>query len=246
MSDMEDTQAEQDEATDNNQPSQSDAQLAPQQEGEKPQFDPPNGDSQGSTVNPTASEGEEAADDAEAAAGKGNGERRRRKRRGRTRPETEITDERTRQAVDFVSRVIQEMEMDCRVRLKRSRETESTDEVTIEIAGRDAGRIIGKKGQVLQALQFLTHRVINRPGLDRRHVLVDAEGYRSRRDNSLASMARRLGKQAVDQGKIITFEPMNPRDRRVVHLALAKFEGVITKSEGDGDQRRVQIIPIRR
>jgi spoIIIJ-associated protein len=50
----------------------------------------------------------------------------------------------------------------------------------------------------------------------------------------------------VDEGKIITFEPMNPRDRRVVHLALAKFEGVITKSEGEGDERRVQIIPVRR
>jgi spoIIIJ-associated protein len=59
-------------------------------------------------------------------------------------------------------------------------------------------------------------------------------------------MARRLGKQAVEQGKIITFEPMNPRDRRVVHLALAKFEGVITKSDGEGASRRVQIIPVRR
>ena len=49
-----------------------------------------------------------------------------------------------------------------------------------------------------------------------------------------------------ETGKIITFEPMNPRDRRVVHLALAKFEGVITKSDGEGDDRRVQIIPVRR
>jgi spoIIIJ-associated protein len=76
--------------------------------------------------------------------------------------------------------------------------------------------------------------------------LVDAEGYRSRRDNSLATMAQRLGRQAVEEGKIITFEPMNPRDRRVVHLALAKFEGVITRSDGEGDDRRVQIIPVRR
>ncbi|MND06065.1 R3H domain protein [compost metagenome] len=50
----------------------------------------------------------------------------------------------------------------------------------------------------------------------------------------------------MEQGKIITFEPMNPRDRRVVHLALAKFEGVITKSDGEGQSRRVQIIPVRR
>ena len=58
-------------------------------------------------------------------------------------------------------------------------------------------------------------------------------------------MATRLGKQAVDEGKIITFEPMSAQDRRIVHLALAKFEGVVTKSEGKGATRRVQIIPVR-
>jgi len=171
--------------------------------------------------------------------------RKRRRRKRRSDPYT-APDERAQQALDFVAKVVLEMEMDCKVRLRRPRSEDEVDEVNIEIIGRDAGRIIGKKGAVLQAIQFLTHRVINRPGLDRRHVLVDAEGYRSRRDNSLATMARRLGKQAVDQGKIITFEPMNPRDRRVVHLALAKFEGVITKSDGEGDDRRVQIIPVRR
>ena len=155
-------------------------------------------------------------------------------------------DERTKQALEFVTDVIREMELECKVHLRRPREGDSPDEINIEIVGRDAGLAIGKKGQVLQALQFLTHRVVNRPTLEKRHVLVDAEGYRSRRDDSLASMAKRLGRQAVHEGKIITFEPMNPRDRRVVHMALAKFEGVITKSDGEGEDRRVQIIPVRR
>ena len=176
--------------------------------------------------------------------------RRRRRRRNGNGPASEeylaSDDERAQQALAFVTDVIDQMEMDCRVRLRRPKEGEENPEINIEISGPDAGRIIGKKGQVLAALQFLTHRVVNRPGQDKRHVLVDAEGYRSRRDNSLATMARRLGRQAVEQGKIITFEPMNPRDRRVVHLALAKFEGVITKSDGEGDDRRVQIIPVRR
>jgi spoIIIJ-associated protein len=167
-------------------------------------------------------------------------------RRRRREPDLVPSDERQQKALDFLAAVVREMEMDCSVHLRRAREGNSADEINLEIAGRDAGRIIGKKGQVLSALQFITHRVINRPGLDRRHVSVDAEGYKSRRDDSLASMARRLGKQAVEQGKIITFEPMNPRDRRVVHLALAGFEGVITRSDGEGDDRRVQIIPVRR
>jgi len=157
----------------------------------------------------------------------------------------EPQDDRQRLALDFVKDVVREMGLDCTVVLRPCDE-ESPDEINIEIEGRDAGLAIGKKGQVLQALQFLTHRVVNRPGLDKRHVLVDAEGYRARRDDSLAGMARRLGRQAVHEGKIITFEPMNPRDRRVVHMALAKFEGVITKSEGEGEDRRVQIIPVRR
>lgn len=183
--------------------------------------------------------------DADAGSDKTEGDDRGRGRRKRE-PDLEPTDDRQRQALDFLKTVVQEMEMDCTVHLRRAREGNSVDEINLEIAGRDAGRIIGKKGQVLSALQFVTHRVINRPGLDRRHVSVDAEGYKSRRDDSLASMARRLGKQAVEQGKIITFEPMNPRDRRVVHLALAGFEGVITRSDGEGDDRRVQIIPVRR
>jgi spoIIIJ-associated protein len=192
----------------------------------------------------TANETGDAALDSDG----GRPRRRRRRRRGNGPADEYLAsdDERAQQALAFVTDVIDQMEMDCRVRLHRPKEGEENPEIQIEITGPDAGRIIGKKGQVLAALQFLTHRVVNRPGQDKRHVLVDAEGYRSRRDNSLATMARRLGKQAVEQGKIITFEPMNPRDRRVVHLALAKFEGVITKSDGEGDSRRVQIIPVRR
>lgn len=158
----------------------------------------------------------------------------------------EPTDERDRTALEFVTNVVREMGFECSVRALSPDPDDENPELHIEIGGEDAARIIGKKGQVLSALQFLTHRVINRPGLERRHVLVDAEGYRSRRDDSLATMARRLGSQAVAEGKIITFEPMNPRDRRVVHMALAKFEGVITRSDGEGDDRRVQIIPVRR
>jgi len=193
-------------------------------------------------------EGEsESGDVSHAAAGTEEDQAGERPRKRRKPQEDYVSaDPRANVALKFVNDVIREMEMECTVHLRRPQEGNAEDEINIEIAGRDAGRIIGKKGQVLQALQFLTHRIINRPGLDRRHILVDAEGYRSRRDNSLATMAQRLGRQAVEEGKIITFEPMNPRDRRVVHLALAKFEGVITRSDGEGDDRRVQIIPVRR
>jgi spoIIIJ-associated protein len=187
------------------------------------------------------------ADDA-AAGGEARG-RSRRRRPGRGGPraqEAEVVpaDERSREALEFARDIIAKMGMDCDVRLQR-RDEEDGD-IHIQVTGPDAGRIIGKKGQVLAAVQFIVNRAMNRPGLERRYVSVDADGYRSRREDSLANMARRLGRQAVSDGQIITFEPMSPRDRRVVHLALAKFDGVVTKSEGEGDDRRVQIIPVRR
>ena len=231
---MSDTQGFSDEGWDN---------ADPDAPGSEHDHDAPSASDNGDSGAP----GEGAEANAEANGHEGAARRRRSRGRGRGREHDDYEfDERARKAQAFVDEVVRKMGMDCRVRLRRPREGDATDEINLEILGKDAGRIIGKKGQVLQALQFLVHRVVNRPGLERRHILVDAEGYRSRRDLSLANMARRLGEQAVDQGKIITFEPMNPRDRRVVHLALAKFEGVITKSDGEGDQRRVQIIPVRR
>src|SRR5215471_422029 len=188
-------------------------------------------------------EGEEGVPSSEGGAPRGAAADRGRRQR-RNEPPFE-GDDRAKAALAFVDELLEQMDMDCDVELRRPKQDEP-NEIQLEIYGRDAGRIIGKKGQVLSALQYLTNRVVNRPGLEKRYVTVDAEGYRSRRDDTLATMARRLGKQAITEGKIITFEPMNPRDRRVIHLALAKLEGVVTKSEGEGDDRRVQIIPVRR
>jgi spoIIIJ-associated protein len=149
-------------------------------------------------------------------------------------------------ARDFVEDMLAKMGMDVEVDLLEPEPGDPPGEIRIEIEGRDSGRIIGKKGQVLSAIQHIVNRVVNRPGMDRRHVVVDAEGYRQRREDTLATMAQRLGQKALEEGKIITFEPMSPRDRRIVHLALAKFAGVVTKSDGEGEGRRVQIIPVRR
>lgn len=156
-----------------------------------------------------------------------------------------VEDGRADQALDFVVEVLTTMGMDCTVDLMENDPEDPASDVRIEITGQDADRLIGKKGQTLAALQFLSNRVINRPNKVRRHILIDADGYRSRRESALSSMAMRLGKQAVQEGKIITFEPMSAQDRRIVHLALAKFPGLVTKSEGRGSTRRVQIIPVR-
>lgn len=122
---------------------------------------------------------------------------------------------------------------------------EDAEEVILDCAGEDAGRVIGKKGQTLDALQFLINKIVNRFPDGRRHIVLDSGDYRQRRENGLASMARREAKRAVAQSRIITLEPMSPRDRRVIHLSLAKFPGVSTRSDGQGAERRVRIIPAR-
>jgi spoIIIJ-associated protein len=122
---------------------------------------------------------------------------------------------------------------------------EDAEEVILDVIGEDVGRVIGKKGQTLDALQFLINKIVNRFPEGRRHIVLDSGDYRLRRENGLASMARREAKRAVQQSRIITLEPMSPRDRRVIHLSLAKFPGVSTRSDGQGSERRVRIIPAR-
>ena len=119
------------------------------------------------------------------------------------------------------------------------------EEAVLEIVGPDAGLAIGKKGATLDALQVLCNRVLGRAvGTARTHLLLDAAGYRARREQSLATMAQHLGQQCVQAGTVITMDPLSPRERRVVHMALAQFPGVTTRSEGEGEDRRVQIIPV--
>jgi spoIIIJ-associated protein len=156
-----------------------------------------------------------------------------------------VEDGRADMALDFLVELLTTMGMDCTVDLMENNESDPPSDIRIEVTGSDAGRLVGKKGQTLQALQFLANRVTNRPSKPRRHILIDSDGYRARREGALSSMAQKLGEQAVAEGKIITFEPMSAQDRRVVHLALAKSPGLVTKSEGKGASRRVQIIPVR-
>jgi spoIIIJ-associated protein len=152
-------------------------------------------------------------------------------------------DDQSKRALLFLRNLLDKMEMKADVHVAPDDGESEEGEVRFEIEGPDAGRIIGKRGAVLEAIQYLTTRVIHRPGEERKHVSVDAEGYRARHEDQLAEMARRLGARVAQEGKVITFDPMSARDRRVVHKALEDFPGVRTESSGQGSDRRVQIIP---
>jgi spoIIIJ-associated protein len=155
-------------------------------------------------------------------------------------------DKQTQRALAFVRTLVHKMQMDADVTVAPDDGEGSSDEIRLEIEGPDAGRIIGKKGTVLEAVQYLTTRVVHRPGDPRRHVSVDAEGYRARHEDQLSEMARRLAERVAKEGKVITFDPMSARDRRIVHKALEGAQGVRTESLGEDPDRRVQIIPLKK
>jgi spoIIIJ-associated protein len=143
-------------------------------------------------------------------------------------------------ALEMVGEIVTRMGLKLEMTIR-----DDAEEVVLDIGGEDAGRVIGKKGQTLDALQFIINKIVNRFPEGRRHILLDSGDYRQRREDGLASLARREAKRAVAQSRVITLEPMSPRDRRVVHLSLAKFPGVSTRSDGQGSERRVRIIPAR-
>lgn len=117
------------------------------------------------------------------------------------------------------------------------------DPVRIELQGPDAGRIIGRRGATLQALQYLVARIVGQRVSRRVRVKVDVEGYRVRRENALRALAQRVADQVVRERRAIELEPMSPEERRVVHLALADDGDVRTESVGEGPDRRVCILP---
>ena len=149
-------------------------------------------------------------------------------------------DEKADDARRVTQGILDRMDLDARVTVR-----EDDERVVLDIDGPDAGRAIGKKGMTLEALQFLVNKIVNRDPDERRHIVLDSGDYRDRHDSGLVAMAKREAKRAVTSGRAVMLEPMSARDRRVVHVSLAKFAGVSTRSEGEGSDRRLQIIPAR-
>ena len=116
-------------------------------------------------------------------------------------------------------------------------------EARLEITGGELSLLIGRRGETLDALEYLVDQIANRPPHERIRIVLDAEGYRERTAERLREMALRLAEKAARTGERIPCRPMNARDRRVVHLALRDEAGVETFSEGEGAFRRVVISP---
>jgi spoIIIJ-associated protein len=120
----------------------------------------------------------------------------------------------------------------------------SPDETVLEIHAENSGLLIGRKGQTLEALQYLVSRIAGEHyAAEGPHLVVDIEKYRERRRKMLQDMALRLGEKAKRQRKTVTVEALSAADRRVIHAALQDDPWVSTKSLGQGSYRRLLIIP---
>jgi len=118
------------------------------------------------------------------------------------------------------------------------------EEIVLGISADNSGVLIGRKGQTLEALQYLVTRITGeRVGSEGPHIIVDIENYRARRRKSLEDMALRLGEKAKRQRKTVTVDALSAADRRIIHAVLQDDPWVTTKSLGQGSYRRLLIIP---
>ena len=140
---------------------------------------------------------------------------------------------------EFLQTVLNKMGLNCQVEL-----SEDDDAVALNIVGEDASVAIGYHGETLDALQYLCSLQLNGRKSGFRRVTLDAEGYRSKREKTLARLAMNLEQKVKRTGREAKLEPMNPYERRVIHTTLQNSKYVTTQSEGQGSARHVVITPI--
>jgi spoIIIJ-associated protein len=117
------------------------------------------------------------------------------------------------------------------------------DNIVLNIVGDRSGLLIGRKGKTLDALQYIVTKIVNK-ALDKRiNVVVDSENYRKRRKDSITQLALKMGEKAKKIKKPVATNPLNPHDRRLVHLALQDDDDLETRSRGEGLLKKVVIIP---
>jgi len=142
------------------------------------------------------------------------------------------------EARELVARIAEALGIRCRVDA-----TEDDDSVTVTCFGSDLGVLIGRHGQTIDAVQYIVNAVAYRRWPERRPVVVDASGYRSRREATLGALAVRSAQRAIATGSPVELEPMSSTERKIVHVRLQDYAGVETTSEGREPSRFIVIRP---
>jgi len=141
---------------------------------------------------------------------------------------------------EFLNKVFEAMGMKVDINV-----TTSNNEMNIELSGDEMGVLIGKRGQTLDSLQYLTSLVVNKGNKEYIRVKVDTENYRERRKETLENLAKNLAYKVKRTKRPVSLEPMNPYERRIIHSALQNDKYVTTQSEGEEPYRKVVIKPVK-
>ncbi len=138
----------------------------------------------------------------------------------------------------FIEQMVEKMGLE-NVQVKNEKENDNI--IFIDIVGENLGVLIGKRGQTLNSIQYLTNLVVNKNFKKFSRVIVDVEGYRQRREGTLKNLAENLAQKVIRGKRNIVLEPMIPQERRIIHTALQNHSSVATYSQGDEPYRKVVI-----
>lgn len=139
---------------------------------------------------------------------------------------------------DFLGKVFDAMNLEVEIIINR---TEGSNNVDVELKGKDMGVLIGKRGQTLDSLQYLANLAVNKNADEFVKVKIDTEDYRKRRKETLENLAKNIAYKVKRTKRTVSLEPMNPFERRVIHSALQNDRFVATHSEGDEPYRHVVV-----
>lgn len=150
-------------------------------------------------------------------------------------PETEEADAKA-DAGNFVGDILDKMDIDATISV-----SDTDDGVKVEITGDNVGLLIGRRGETLDAIQYLTSLVVNKGKEEFKRVIVDVENYRQKREETLVALAYRMANKVEKYKKSVTLEPMTPYERRIIHSALQERFTIETVSVGEEPNRKVVI-----
>lgn len=145
-----------------------------------------------------------------------------------------------RRAREFIGSILKTMNLNASMVV-----TENDQSVTINLKGDKLGILIGRRGETLDALQYLMNLSVNKNQEIRKKLILDIEGYRQRREETLKKLAHKLADKARQRGRSVVLEPMNSLERRIIHTALQGNNDITTFSEGEEPYRKIIIAPKR-
>ena len=148
-------------------------------------------------------------------------------------------------AQETVSELLEKMHIQAQVKASYGEldDVRGTRAILVDITGKDLSILIGKRSETLNALQYIARLIVSKELGENVTLVIDVEGYRSRRERQLRQLAHRMAEQAIKTGRKQTLEPMPPNERRIIHIELRQDVHVTTESYGEEPHRKVTIIP---